>query len=291
MKYIRYAGFVFFVLLVAGIINTPACISAGLSADDLFAKAKDSYCNQHFAEAENLFKQCVDQVPDNAEYKCWLAQSTAFIMAEQAMKGVSSLSLIPTGRTIQQLYKDAIAVNPKSERARIGYATLLRDIPGWLGGDVDKAESLLQEVIKENPQNLFALHNLGTLYIRKRKDTQKGLDYLQKAVALEKSKQLNAEEKMKLSNSYHAIGKTYLDELKDPNNALIYFEKSNELDSVNIVTLLDLVTVYKDLKQEDKAKDVLRKAYSIYKENNYKHFTDDIKRSARKLGMSKEIAG
>jgi tetratricopeptide (TPR) repeat protein len=143
--------------------------------------------------------------------------------------------------------------------------------------------------LAKNPDNVFALHNLGTLYIRKKEDYQTGLTYLKKAVELKEKRELTQEEIFKLSNTFHAIGETYFENLNQPAAALPYLENSYAIAPDNVVTMLDLVSVYAEVKQETKAKEMLMKAYAFATERQYKHFYGDIKKAAKKLGLKKEI--
>jgi tetratricopeptide (TPR) repeat protein len=286
----RYTIVLFIFLLSIKTGVSEEVVIRSVSADDSFSKAQELYFQQEFYKAEPLFEECMKLEPRNADYRCWLAQCKAFIMADKAMKGDSKFSLIPLGKSIRELYKDALEVDPNCERAKIGYSTLLRDIPGWLGGSVSQAEEMLTGVLKENPTNIFALHNMGTLLVRKRKEYEKGLDYLEKAIEQEKARELNLEEQRKLSNTYNAIGKTYLEELDNPEKAQTYFERSYALFPKDIVTMLDLIEVYRETKQKEKAKDFLFKALDFAKTNEYQYFYNDIKRAAKKLGVKEEIS-
>ncbi|MEW6235430.1 MAG: tetratricopeptide repeat protein [Candidatus Omnitrophota bacterium] len=259
------------------------------SVVEIFKKGKEFYLAQNYIDAEPLFQQCVKLEPKNAEYLSWLAQTIAFLLADQAMKGASNLTLLPEARKVRELYQKAIDADPKNERARLGYAIILRDIPGILGGSIKKAESILKGVIKDNPENIFALHHLGTLYIRKKNDCQKGLECLKKVIAISQKKVLSPEEKLRLGATYHALGKTYLEELNDASQAVPFLEKAAEMNEDSVLAFLDLAEAYRIEKQIAKAKDCLLKAVKISAAHEYKRFDDDIKSSAKKLNMKKEL--
>jgi len=288
---------IFFSILFIANLPSPSYADAAkittpvndFAVTDVFKKGKDFYLARNYKEAEPLFRQCVKWEPQNAEYLSWLAQTIAFLLADQAMKGASNLTLLPEARKVRELYQEAIDADPKNERARIGYAIILRDIPGLLGGSVKKAESILKGVIKDNPDNIFAYHHLGTLYIRKKNDCQKGLEYLKKVIAISQKKELTPEEKLRLGSTYHALGKTYLEELNDASQAIPYLEKAAQMDEDSVVAFLDLAEAYRIEKQIAKAKDCLLKAVKISAEHDYKRFDGDIKSSAKKLNMKKEL--
>lgn len=259
------------------------------SSNSTFKRGIEYYLDKQYEKAELIFRQCVRTEPKNAEYMCWLAQTMGFLLAEQAMQGVSNLTLLPDGRRVKNLYQEAMKADPHNERARIGYAIILRDIPAILGGSVDKAEKLLKSVLDDNPNNIFAYHHLGTLYIRKRHELQKGMDYLEKVISIAEAKQLTVEEKLKLDNTYHALGKTYLDELRKPEKAIPYFEKAVDLDGASVVELIDLSNAYFMKDHVSKAKDCLQKAAQIVKKNKYKHFSSQLNELAEKMNTEVDL--
>lgn len=262
---------------------------SNLQVGEAFQKGIDLFLAKEFTQAETLFRQCMEQEPNNAEYICWLAQTLGQILGERAKKGASSLSLLPEGRKVNSLYDKAMELDPTNQRARIGHAVILRDIPGWLGGSVKKAEEILRGVLKDNPQNLSAMHFLGTLYIRKYKKYEEGIEYLQQAVDASEKKQLTSEEQYNLSNTYHAIGIAYLENLEKPDRAIPYFEKSLKIEPNSPLALLDAVEAYRETDRLDDAKTALRKAAEIIKKNDYERFNKNLAQEARLLNMKKEL--
>lgn len=264
-------------------------IPANTPVEDAFQQGVDLFLDEQYDEAQDVFRQCAERDPKNAEYLCWQAQAKAFGLGERAKRGASVFSLISDGRAVRDLYEKAIEIDPGNERARIGHAVILRDIPGWLGGDLAEAEELLRSVVRDNPNNFYAYHHLGTLYIRKKEKPEEGLDYLQQALQTADGQTLTAEEKLKLAGTYHALGKTYLEELREPVKALPYLEKSRALQPDNVVMLLDLAEAYRAFNMTAKAKDTLRGANDIIKSRDYSHFRDDLVKAAKKLDMRKEL--
>ncbi|HOJ61161.1 MAG TPA: tetratricopeptide repeat protein [bacterium] len=260
-----------------------------LPVEDVYQKGVNLFISEKYDEAENIFRYLVKEDPQNAEYTCWLAQSLAFTLGERAMRGASKMTLLPDGKTVRDLYLRAISLDPSSERARIGYAVILRDIPGIFGGDVNKAESILLSVIKDNPKSLSALHHLGTLYIRKKGEWERGLEYLKKAVGIGERGSLSAEDRLQLAKTYHAIGKTYDENLKQPAAAIPYYEKSMQIQSDSVVTLLDLANAYRLDNQTAQAKEMVRKAAELIETRQYNKYRNDLTKIARQLDMKKEL--
>lgn len=267
--------------------NNPQLSS--LLVKDAFQKGVNDYLSRDLTSAEKAFRHCLEREPSNAEYMCWLAQSMALILAERAMKGATPLSLLPDGRAVNALYDRAMEIDPRSQRARIGHAVILRDIPGWLGGSVKKAEEILRGVLKDNPNNLSALHYLGTLYIKNHKKYEEGIGFLQKVIDTAQTIELTSEERLNLARTHHALGNACLIDLSDPVRAIPHLEKSLEIDARSPVAMLDLSEAYRQAGRTDDAKTTLRQAADIIQKNDYKRFKNDLAKAARKLGMKKEL--
>ncbi|MBD3265905.1 hypothetical protein GF373_04490 [bacterium] len=260
-----------------------------ISIKDSFSKGVDRYLEQKYNKSVEYFRHCVNLEPDNAEYRCWLAQSMAYLLAERAKKGESKFSLIGDGKRVRDLYEKALELNPQSERARHGYGIILRDVPFLFGGNVNKARDMFESVLEENPDNTFVLHSLGLLHIRKKKEYKQGLEYLLKVIDIKKNRELTQEEKLNLANTYHAIGKTYFEHLDNPEKALDYMLKSYYQDPQSAVTLIDLVEIYQALGREAEAKSKLMEALQIVRKNQYKRFAGDVKDAARDLDMDIDL--
>ncbi len=264
---------------------------SNLMPQDAFKKGVDFFISKDLSEAENVFRYCIEQEPQNAEYTCWLAQTLAFSLAERAKKGASSLSLLPDGRKVKNLYNKAMELDPTCERARIGQAVILRDIPGWLGGSVKKAEEIFLDVLKKNPKSLSGMHFLGTLYTKKLQEYEKGIDILLEAIALSKTMELTEEQKLKMARTYHAVGKTYLDNLNQAEKSISYFKQSLVFDPFSPVTFLDLVEACRETDNLTEAKENLHIVADIIHQNNYKRYNKDLAKAARQLKVNKKEIG
>ncbi len=289
---IQLAGI--FVTFLALFFIAPSSFSSdvpnlkSLTPDEAFEKGRTYYVQEKFEKAKQCFQHCLDQEPKNSEYMCWMAQTIAFQLGEKAKQGASKLTLIPKGRTIWDLYETAVEINPKSERARIGYAILLRDLPSLLGGDIEKSEKLLKSVIEDNPGNIFAFHHLGQLYIKKKDNPIQGIRYLKQVLEIEDKRELTEEEKKRISGSYNALGKAFI-EMGNIKVAINYLEQAVKRDPDNVVDMLALADAYVKLENKDEAKKTLRDAVAIIEQRNYKRFKDDVRKLAEKLNLSSEL--
>jgi tetratricopeptide (TPR) repeat protein len=282
---------VFFSFSTAQISYSDNYQLSNLMPQDAFKKGVDFFLSKDLSEAENVFRYCIEQEPGNAEYTCWLAQTLAFVLAERAKKGASSLSMLPDGRKVKNLYYKAMELDPTCERARIGQAVILRDIPGWLGGSVKKAEAIFIDLLKKNPKSLSGMHFLGTLYTKKQKKYEKGIEILLEAIALSKTMELTEEQKLKMARTYHAVGKTYLDHLDQAEKSISYFEQSLVFDPISPVTFLDLIEACRETEHIAEAKENLHKVADLIHQHNYKRYNKDLAKAARKLKVKKKDVG
>jgi len=258
-------------------------------AEKIFEEAKSHYYEFEFEEAQTLFEQCLKEEPDSPKYKCWLAQTLAFQLGERNKKGESKLSLIPDGRRLWKLLESAYKENPESERARVGFAVLLRDVPAIMGGDLDRAEELLLSVYEDNPQNIFANFNLGKLYLNERDDIPTAMHYFKNVVRIAEERELNKEEEMRISIAYNALGDIFIDHLNQPEIGVEYLQKAVELSSDDVKDMLALTRGYVELNNREKAKATLLDAVKIIEERQYKEFFDEAREFAKKLNISDEV--
>lgn len=269
--------------------GSPGASSSGASLDSEMARGQELFFGEQFEQAEAVFQKCYDQNPQSADATSWLAKVKAYRLGERAKRGESKLSLIGPGREVQQLYTKAYELDPDNPRAQIGYAILLRDVPGMLGGDLDKAESILEGLLQKDPTNVLACHHLGNLYIRKKDNIERGLYFLKRAVEVSQMKEMTPEEAFYINRTYHAIGETYLEEKEEPAEAVEYLKQALELDNQHANAMIDLAEAYRQLDQEAEAREALKVAARFCKENEYKFFYSDLRNTARKLDMEKEI--
>ena len=184
---------------------------------------------------------------------------------------------------MRRLYKEALEIDPENQRAKLGYALILRDSPSWLGGNDQKAEEILKGILSQTPDNVFALHYMGTLYIRNRKDVETGLNYLHGALDVQRQRDLNREETLMAANTYYAIGDVYLNHFKDPSTAVPYFEKAAGIDPESPHILLDLAKAYQKSSRNDNAFYTLQKAAQLIHNKRYTALYDELAMLSEKI--------
>jgi len=238
---------------------------------------------RRFDAAVSAFGRCVEQRPDNPDYICWMADAMAFHLEERAMQKAPRLFLLAPGKKMRDLYQKALALNPHHVAGRLGRAVMLRDLPAWAGGDVAAAEAILKEILLEHPRNLAASHFLGTLYIRKTGQYEKGITILQKAVALACQGDLQPVEKLRLARLYHALGKAFLENRNNPGKGISLFEKSLAIDPDSVVTLLDLSRACHLAGQATRAQGTVCRASRIIDERKYHYFDSQLQTAMNTL--------
>lgn len=121
-------------------------------------------------------KEALKLAPKNADAVFWDVANLASI---GKAKGVmNSLFMVPE---IKEGLNKALALDPNHHYARETLAKVYHELPGMVGGDDDKAEALLLEILKRDPKFTPAMVTLGRFYIdeKRYKEARK---WLQKVV-------------------------------------------------------------------------------------------------------------
>jgi tetratricopeptide (TPR) repeat protein len=108
-------------------------------------------------------------------------------------------------------YEKALQLDPKNTSVPVRLATLYT-----MSKKIDKAAKMYEQVIKQNPRDVQSMQNLSSIYL--------ALNKPQQAIATaKKALQISATPEL-----YVTLGNAYQD-LKDPRNALISFQRAQEL--------------------------------------------------------------
>ncbi len=108
-------------------------------------------------------------------------------------------------------YEKALQLDPKNPSVPVRLATLYT-----MSKKLDKASKMYEQVLKQNPQDLQSMQNLSSIYLALNKP-QQAIATAKKALQISASPEL-----------YVTLGNAYQD-LKDPRNALISFQRAQEL--------------------------------------------------------------
>jgi tetratricopeptide (TPR) repeat protein len=108
-------------------------------------------------------------------------------------------------------YEKSLQLDPKNPSVPVRLATLYT-----MSKKIDKAAKMYEQVLKQNPRDLQSMQNLSSIYL--------ALNKPQQAIATaKKALQISATPEL-----YVTLGNAYQD-LKDPRNALISFQRAQEL--------------------------------------------------------------
>lgn len=126
-------------------------------------------------------------------------------------------------------------------------------------GKFPEAEKLISEVIAQYPDHAKAYNNLGFLYVSSHKFDKARPAYLKALELYQKDDAGNIEE---LANTYDNLG--FLDDLQGNNAAAIAsYQKAAETDPTQMRPLHNQATLYKKMRQYDKALEFFDKALQI----------------------------
>jgi len=118
-------------------------------------------------------------------------------------------------------------------------------------GRFDFAHEFYNQVLKINPNHLFALNNIGLIF-NQLGENQKAKEYFEKAI------QIN----VNYADAHNNLGVIFK-ELKENQKAKEYFEKAIQINVNYADAYNNLGTIFKELKENQKAKEYFEKAIQI----------------------------
>lgn len=136
---------------------------------------------QYIAPAYYEMKE-YDKALDIYNKAIMLADTTDYMLQSSIMCGMADVysALNDTAKAIEY-YEDAISLNPGNDLAMNNYAYFL----AVRGIDLDRAERLIAEALKTNPENPTMLDTYAWVYFRKKEYTL-ALAYIKKAIECSK---------------------------------------------------------------------------------------------------------
>jgi len=127
------------------------------SAKACYLMAKDHFMLGDYKRAAEAFERAFTQEPRNAEYALWLGRS-------YGRRAETALPLLAPKYAAQAraYFEKAVALDPENEGALSDLFDYYLEAPGFLGGGLDKAESVAQRIGERNPaQGHFAQAQLA----------------------------------------------------------------------------------------------------------------------------------
>jgi tetratricopeptide (TPR) repeat protein len=144
------------------------------------AEAQNMECRvrftlQQWSAAAGECQQAVNLDPGNSNYHLWLGRA----LGELASRA-SFLSAFSLGKRVRAEFETAVRLDPRNAEALSDLGSFYKDAPGLIGGGVDKAEGVADELDKVDPARA---HQLRAEIAEQRKDYISAEAELKQAVA------------------------------------------------------------------------------------------------------------
>ena len=133
------------------------------------------YSEQRWPGAIDECQRAVDLQPNESEFHTWLGRSYG-----EAAEHASWFTALGLARKVHAEFEDAVRLAPHSVAALSDLGEYAVEAPGFLGGGLDKAESIAQQL---QPIDAEAYHAQMARIARKRKDPQSQERELKLAIA------------------------------------------------------------------------------------------------------------
>ena len=237
-----------------------------------FAAGDKLFACEAYSEAAQAYQVCVDQNPEdpkahlrlgkslarlgqeetalNEFFKTLFLNNSASKMPEENLEARSEISAIflkrgdydEAGGQLRQI----LALRPQDKEVRGNYALCLQNC-GFLDAAIEQFNLLL----RQEPKNVTALYNLGTVYLKKT-DSQNAKTCFMKVVGMEPKNDL----------AFIGLARAYLLE-KQVKQAIAVLTKIVERSPSNYFANLALADAYKQAGSEDIAIEYYRKAIAL----------------------------
>lgn len=129
-----------------------------------------------YDDAEDFFEKAVEKNDKVAEYHSWLG-NTYGVIAQDA-------NVIKQGMLAPKMKKEwekAIALDPKDLDSRTSLIQFYLQAPGFMGGSVDKAKEMANQIIKIKPAE--GHRQLGNVYLSEKKSVEAEKEFKEMAKA------------------------------------------------------------------------------------------------------------
>ncbi|MDR4461932.1 MAG: hypothetical protein MRJ67_16410 [Nitrospirales bacterium] len=183
MLYILFASMLLSWLIIPGVwAEESSQVLAQQSMDECQKgrRAKDESVRiAHFERGRELAEKAVVLDEHSAD-----AHFALFCSIGERMRanGEVMFSVFEYGRMMEALDK-TLLLNPHHVDALSSKGTILIEVPGLFGGDAEKGEAMLREVIQKDPQSINARMVVARLCVERGED-QEAFDLAKKALEL-----------------------------------------------------------------------------------------------------------
>lgn len=213
---------------------------------DRLEKAKEFFKNEDYEEAEELYRECLNELRAQGEE----ADSIFLVKSLVGLGGALREQLI--FKEAIPFYEEAFRLDPKSKKAVEGLANSYRGLKNW-----DKSREYSLVLLSLQPDDYLVMTRIADAY-RKQRDYKNAEHYY--VAALE----INPKNKFALMG----LGDLYYKN-KKYNKALSNWKKLLEINPkfINILTMVG--NIYRIWKQYDKAIEYYQRAAELQPDNFY----------------------
>ena len=148
----RIAGFLLFILLP---------ISSAQAEEVLFTRGKQLYADEDYESASEVFEELVEKAPSLSDYHHWLGKAYGRV-AERS----NWFTAVRLAKRTQWSFEQAVELDPEDH----DYHRQMGDL--YNEEDPDAAEKWYRSALELEPNDVFALNNLGMVLERTGKTRQ-----------------------------------------------------------------------------------------------------------------------
>lgn len=180
-----------------------------------FYLGRISVDEKNFDTASDFFEEAVDANDKVAEYHLWLGNTYATIAQSSNMLKQGMLA-----PRMKSEWEKAVSIDPSLVDARSSLIHFYLQAPSFMGGSIDKAKEMANEIIKTNPADGH-LH-LGNIYLKENNPQSAEKEY---------------NEAIKANPSYVSIMGSFFMNQKQYEKAFAFYEdalKKNPSDYISI---------------------------------------------------------
>lgn len=131
-----------------------------------------------YEKGKEFAKKLIELNPNHPQGHFWFAVNLGRVAQTKGV--LNSLFLAPT---IKRGFEKALELYPKHTGAMNGLAVFYYELPGLLGGSLDKSLEWLNKAISIDPNYSLLYINFAKVYIKK-KEYNKAREYLEKMLAI-----------------------------------------------------------------------------------------------------------
>ena len=130
-----------------------------------------SYQEENYDDASDYFEEAVDTNDKVADYHYWLGNAYAALAQNSNMLKQGMLA-----PKMKKAWENAIALDTKNIDARISLVQYYTQAPGFMGGSIENAKAVVNQIIKLKPAE--GHRQMGNIYISEKKIAEAEKEFL-----------------------------------------------------------------------------------------------------------------